>query len=401
MIAAGALLLAGCSTAEEPSGGEDQTVTVWHYFSDDNQVAILDDYKAMFEEANPGTTVENVYVPYDQMGPNLLTSATSSNGPDVIVFNAGETATLALGGVLAPMTEQWSAYEDAGQYPEALLRSLDGELYATSSYVNLLGLWYNADILSELGVEPPTTMGELQDSLDAAVDAGYQGITLTGLPNGQSEWQAYPWLTAFGWDYENPERQPLIDAFTMAQDWVASGALSAEAVTWDQTVPFQVFAAGGVAFAENGNWQRGTAESTADFEYGVVPLPVGDQGEVYMGGEGLSIGAFADSPTLAWEYLKLTYFSVEGQLIALDRVGSIPARLDAAEAEAVTSDPLIAAFAETIANSGAAYPDPVVPAEAASDLGLEVGTVWSAVIAGQVTPEAAADQVLEIVERLL
>lgn len=400
-ISAAGLVLAGCAPAQESGAAEDTTVTVWHYFADDNQVKILDDYKAMFEEANPDLTVENVYVPYDQMVPNLLKSATSSDGPDVVVFNGGDATTLALGGALAPLDEQWASYADAGQYSDALLRSLDGTLYATTGYVNLLGLWYNQDVLDAVGVEPPTTLDELNSALDAVVAAGYQGITLTGVPNGQSEWQAYPWMSAFGFDYADPQREPLIEAFTMAQEWVASGKLSAEAVTWDQTVPFQVFAAGNVAFAENGNWQRGTAESTASFNYGVVPLPVGDKGGVYMGGEGLSIGAFADSPTYAWKYLEETYLSVEGQLIALNTVGSIPARADAAETEEVTSDPLIAAFAETIATSGQAYPPPVVPAESASDLGLEVGTVWSAVLANQVTPEEAADQVLAIVAKLI
>ena len=400
-IAVAGLVLVGCAPAADDGGAEDQTVTVWHYFSDANQVKILDDYKAMFEEANPEMTVENVYIPYDQMVPNLLKSATSSDGPDVVVFNGGDATTLAVGGALAPLDKQWAAYADAGQYSDALLRSLDGTLYATSGYVNLLGLWYNQDVLDAVGVDPPTTLDELNAALDEVVAAGYQGITLAGVPNGQSEWQAYPWMSAFGFDYADPQREPLIKAFRMAQEWVSSGALSAEAVTWDQTVPFQTFAAGNVAFAENGDWQRGTAESTASFNYGVVPLPVGDKGGVYMGGEGLSIGAFADSPTLAWKYLEETYLSVEGQLIALKTVGSIPARADAAQADEVTSDPLIAAFAETIATSGQAYPAAVVPAESASDLGLEVGTVWSAVLAGQVTPEDAADQVLAIVAKLI
>lgn len=401
-IAAGTLVISGCSAPAEDSNSAagNQTVTVWHYFSDDNQVKILDDYKASFEAANEGVTVENVYVPYDQMVPSLLTAASSGEGPDAVVFNGGDASTLAIGGALAPLTEQWASYPDAGQYADALLRSVDGTLYATQGYVNLLGLWYNADILDAVGVKPPTSISELNTALTAVVDAGYQGITMTGVPNGQSEWQAYPWLTAFGWDYANPQRQPLVDAFTQAQAWVTSGVLSAEVVTWDQTVPFQVFAAGDVAFAENGNWQRGTAQSTASFNYGVVPLPVGNTGGVYLGGEGLGIGAFAKNPDLAWRYLQETYLSVEGQLLALNTVGSIPARADAAQTDAVTSDPLIAAFAETIAKYGNAYPNAVVPADVASDLGLDVGAVWSSVLARQLTPEEAADQVMEIVNRL-
>ncbi|WP_217617433.1 extracellular solute-binding protein, partial [Cellulomonas sp. GbtcB1] len=74
-----------------------------------------------------------------------------------------------------------------------------------------------------------------------------------------------------------------------------------------QTVPFQQSAAGKTAFAQNGNWQIGTAEPDADFAYGVVPLPLGDTGQVYLGGEGEGIGAHADDPELAWEYLQSTY----------------------------------------------------------------------------------------------
>lgn len=410
-IVTGALVLAGCTpeggTADETDGAtdggtvEEQTLTVWHYFSDENQVQIMEDYKDLFEGNHPGVTVENVFVPYDQMNPRLITSASTESGPDVVVFNGAEASTLVLGDVLAPLDEYWADFEDADQFPESVVHSLEGTAYAVQGYVNLLGLWYNADILNEVGVEPPTTMEELNAALDAVVEAGYGGITLSGLPNSQGEWQAYPWLTAHGFTYDDPQTQPLEDAFAMIQDWTASGALTEEAVTWDQTVPFQTFAAGGVAFAENGNWQLGTAESTADFEYGVVPLPVGDTGKVYLGGEGQGIGAFSENPDLAWQYLEETYYSVEGQLIAANTVGSIPARADAAQDPAVTGNPLLDGFAATIENNGANYPAPAVPPAAVADQQLEVGQVWSSVIGGQLTPEEAAQRVVSVLEELL
>jgi multiple sugar transport system substrate-binding protein len=405
-IAAGALVLAGCtpSNVEAGSGdpaGESQTISVWHYFSDDSQVKILEDYKAMFEDANDGVTVENVFVPYDQLNPRLISSAASDSGPDVVVFNGADASTLALGGALAPMTDYWEGFVDAGEFPDSVVHRVDGEIYAAQGYVNLLGLWYNAEILEEVGVEPPTTLDELNSAMTAAVDAGYAGITLSGLPNSQGEWQAYPWLTAFGFDYADPQVAPLTEAFSMVRGWVESGALTQEAVTWDQTVPFQTFAAGGVAFAQNGNWQQGTAASTADFEYGVVPLPVGESGQVYLGGEGQAIGAFSDSPDLAWQYLEQTYFSEEGGVIAAENVGSIPSRADAASNEAVTSNALLDAFAQSIANNGANYPAPAVPAESVADQQLEVGQVWSAVIAGQTSPDVAAQQIVDLLKRLL
>ena len=187
----------------------------------------------------------------------------------------------------------------------------------------------------------------------------------------------------------------------MVQSWTESGALTREASTWDQTVPFQTFAAGGHAFAENGNWQLGTAESTAEFEYGVVPLPVGDDGGVYLGGEGQAIGAFSEQPDLAWQYLEETYFSEEGGIIAAETVGSIPARADAAESDVVTSNPLIAPFAESIAENGANYPSAAIPPESVADVQLAVGQAWSGVISGQLTPDAAADQVMAVLDGLL
>ena len=187
----------------------------------------------------------------------------------------------------------------------------------------------------------------------------------------------------------------------MIQSWTASGALTREAVTWDQTVPFQTWAAGNVAFAQNGNWQLGTARSDANFNYGVVPLPVGDKGKVYLGGEGESIGAFSKNPKLAWDYLKQTYFSAEGQKIALTGVGSIPSRLDAASTPEVTDDPILAAFAKSLEKNGGNYPAEAVPAEAVADQQLVVGQVWSAVIGGQMTPADAATKLVADLQPLL
>lgn len=401
LAAVGALGLAACSggtsaggDAGSTSGSDgdgDGVVTVWHYFSDPNQVALMDAYKDKFESESDAT-VENVYVPYDQMNSKLVSAAGAGTGPDVVVFNGAEAATLALGGVLAPLDEQWADFADADQFPDSVLHSVDDQLYAVQGYVNLLGLWYNQDILDEIGVEPPTTMDELEAAMAAAKDAGYGGITLSGLPQSQGEWQAYPWISDAGFDYENLDADALASGFERVRGWVDNGWLTQEAVTWDQTVPFQQFAAGKTAFAQNGNWQIGTAESDADFAYGVVPLPLGDTGQVYLGGEGEGIGAHADDPELAWEYLQSTYLDAKGQELAPDLVGSIPSRADTAQADVVTGNDLLDPFARTIADFGASYPAASIPPAAVADVQLTVGQAWSAVIGGQQAPKAAADQ---------
>ncbi|WP_382308150.1 extracellular solute-binding protein [Herbiconiux sp. UC225_62] len=410
LIAAGALaataglLLAGCSSSGTPgaSGSSDSgELTVWHYFSDPNQVKVMTDYADLFQKNHPDVSVNNVYVPYDQMDQKLIASVGAKTGPDVVVFNGADASNLALAGTLAPMDDQWNSFADKDQFPDSVVHKVDGKTYAVQGYVNLLGLWYNKDILAKAGVTPPTTMDELDAAMAKVAAGGDQGITLSGLPNSQGEWQAYPWLTDAGFDYADPQADAAAAGLTTVQNWIDEGYLSKEAVTWDQTVPFQKFAAGGVAFAENGNWQIGTAKSDAAFDYGVVPLPLGDKGKVYLGGEGEGIGAFAKNPDLAWQYLQETYFSSDGQLLALADSGTIPARADTATDAAVTGDPLIKPFADSVAAQGANYPSDAIPPASVADVQLAGGQAWSSVIGGAATPEQAADKFLSTLQPLL
>ncbi len=399
LLPASALLLAGCATDQGES--DSTTLTVWHYFSEDTQVGVMTAYEEMFEASHPDVDVENVFVPYDQYTSKLIAGVGSATGPDVVVFNGGEASTLALAGTLAPMTEYWDSFADAGQFPDGVVHRIDGEVYMAQGYVNLLGLWYNQDILTEIGVEVPTTVDELTAAMEAAKQAGYEGITLSGLSQGQGEWQAYPWLSASGFTWDNLDEAGLTAGYELVKSWVDAGYLSGESATWDQTVPFQRFAAGGVAFAENGNWQQGTAASTAEFEYGVAALPIGDGGQVYLGGEAEGIGAFSENPDLAWEYLSETFYSAEGQLASLEGSGTIPSRLDVAEDEGVTGNPLLAGFAESVARNGANYPPANALPESVSDLQLLGGQMWSSVISGQLSPADAAAQLIEGVQPFL
>ncbi|MBT1001576.1 sugar ABC transporter substrate-binding protein [Paenarthrobacter sp. DKR-5] len=385
-----ALALTGCgSGAGSSSGGSSKEITVWHYFSDPNQVKVMTDYADTFQKNNPGTKVNNVYVPYDQLDSKLIASAGAKSGPDVVVYNGADASNLALANTLAPLDDKWGTFADKSQFPESVVHKVNGKTYGVQGYVNLLGLWYNKDILTSLGVQPPKTLSELEDAMGKAVAAGKQGMTLSGLPQSQGEWQAFPWLSSAGFSYGSPDAGALEKGLGMAQDWVKKGYVSKEAVTWDQTVPFQKFAAGNVAFAENGNWQMGTAKSTAKFSYGVVPLPVGS-GKVYLGGEAEGIGAFSKNPDLAWKYLQQTYFDKAGQLTAMKDAGSIPSRKDSAADPAVTGNDLLKPFADSIAKNGATYPDDAVPAKNVANVQLAVGQAWSAALGGQSSPSDAA-----------
>jgi multiple sugar transport system substrate-binding protein len=391
VAAASALLLSGCSgSSSAPSTGGSNTLTVWHYFSDPNQVKVMTDYATLFQKDHPNVTVDNVYIPYDQLDQKLIASVGAKTGPDVVVFNGADAGNLALAGTLAPLDDKWASFADKSQFPDSVIHTVNDKIYAVQGYVNLLGLWYNKDLLDSLSITPPTTMDELNADMAKVKASGAMGITLSGLPNSQGEWQAYPWLTSSGFDYTNPSQAALTAGLGTAADWINNGYLSKESTTWDQTVPFQKFAAGGVAFAENGNWQIATAQSTAKFNYGVVPLPVSSTGKVYLGGEGEGIGAFSKNQDLAWQYLQETYYSSAGQLIALTDSGTIPARADTTSNPAVTGNPLIKPFADSIATLGANYPTDSIPPANVANVQLATGQAWSSVLGGTSASDASS-----------
>jgi multiple sugar transport system substrate-binding protein len=276
LAAAGALALTACSgggtggtetqgTAGTGGGDEPVTLTVWHYYNTDGQIEALTKLGDAFTATHPNVTVQFEYVPVEQMTTKAVTAAGARTGPDVLVFGASGTYSLAEAGAIEPM-DWWEDFADKDQFPDGVKQKIDGELLGVQGYVNLLGLWYNQDLLDQIGAKVPTTVDEMEDAMAKAVAAGKQGVTLTGKPGLESQWQGFPWFTSWGFSYGDPQAKPMADTYTMLQDWIAKGYLSKEAATWDQTVPFQQFAAGSSLFAVNGNWQIAAAKE-ATFEY--------------------------------------------------------------------------------------------------------------------------------------
>ena len=141
--------LAACgSTApgeDPPTDGEvtETTLTVWHYYSVDGQTEALDRLGDLFADSHPGVTVENVYVPIEQLTPKLVSAAGTGTGPDVVVYGAASTYTLAEAGAIEPMNDWWESFADKDQFPEGVIQTVGDDVFGVQGFVNLLGLWYN------------------------------------------------------------------------------------------------------------------------------------------------------------------------------------------------------------------------------------------------------------------
>src|SRR5699024_9880705 len=217
-------------------------------------------------------------------------------GPDVVFDNVVvDFPTLAGSGVLYDMSSYWAEYEDAGQFPENAAWEYEDGLYNVMSYTNLLGLYYNADALDEVGIDPPTTIEEFDAALHAVLDDGrYTPLALSGAPDVGSAWVTFAQLLGEGVDYCNITEEATASVFSRVESWAASGIIPQDAATWDQPDAWQPFLTGNYAFAINGNWQLGNRFDEIEFEVGTTRYPAGSAGShVFPGGEGIAIGEFA------------------------------------------------------------------------------------------------------------
>jgi N,N'-diacetylchitobiose transport system substrate-binding protein len=123
---------------------------------------VINTYASDFQAANPGTTINVEFVPWDGGKDRFLNAIASGGGPDLAETGTTWTPEFAeLGGLeaVAEENDDWlPSLVEAG--------TVEGQLYGVPWYAGNRALIYRADIFEELGLEPPETW----DDLEAAAD---------------------------------------------------------------------------------------------------------------------------------------------------------------------------------------------------------------------------------------
>lgn len=399
LLAVLSLTLTGCALSSEGAAssdgasGERATLTFWSYYQG-AQGEWLADRVAAFEADNPDVDIEVVETTGDTQDQRLLASVATGGTPDLFINNiVVDFPTLVAGGVTADLTPYWEDYAEREEYPDNAAWTNDDKVYNLLPYTNLLGMYYNADLLAEHGVDsPPQTLDELEAALEAVTAGGDQGVALSGAPTVEGAWLFAPQLLGEGVNYCNLSGAPVDAAFERLGRWAELGYVPKAAATWDQNASWQQFLSGRYAFGFNGNWQLGNV-ADADFEYGTTqfPAPEGGSSVVYPGGEGFGIGATSEHKDLAWQFLEEAVLSPEAGETIFATAGSIPVRADVAQTLAEEGDEYVAPFLAAAQTTGQ-WPDNTETAAAQTALGTAVSGVISGQLAAtQGSAQAQAD----------
>lgn len=358
-LAAGAIVLAGCSTAPaEPESGE---IRVWLVGADTPEEARTYLIET-FEEENPGSTLVIEEQQWTGLVDTLTTALSSSDSPDIV--EVGNTQAPAFTSVGA-FRDLSGIYEDLGGddllpgFVEA--GSYEGTLYAAPYYSGARVVFYNTAQYDAAGVEVPTTLDEYV--ANAGTLAAATGVSGVYWP-GQDWYNALPFIWENGgevavfadgeWDaqFSSPES---LAGLEQVAEVMASSTAPKDGDETDVWVPFREEQGANLSARSWAYWSivadADGAETPLTNSLGYFALPGKDGGaaQVFAGGSNIAISANSAHPELAESAMKIIFSDEYQSILAAN--GLVPAKQSLGDQVAAASPELAAVIAEAAANA--------------------------------------------------
>jgi alpha-glucoside transport system substrate-binding protein len=197
ILAAVAVIVAGCSPSASTDQASGSTVTIMGAFTDAQATAFQADLDAWSKKS--GITV--AYEPSSDFQTAIIARATAGNPPDIAIYPQP--------GVLKSQANQLYPLEDLGVDVDGItadeanglgtIAQEDGKTYGLPYSINVKSLvWYNPSAFASAGLSVPTTDAEMTELEKKIVDQGLGYPWCVGLESGgASGWPATDWLEEY------------------------------------------------------------------------------------------------------------------------------------------------------------------------------------------------------------
>ncbi|WP_336207378.1 ABC transporter substrate-binding protein [Nonomuraea sp. LPB2021202275-12-8] len=353
--AAAVPILSSCAGAPPAQTAESGTFTAYWNAGHDYQA-----YRkviAEFEQANKVKVNLQKYQ-WPDLRTRLLADFASGTVPDVVEEPGGWVQEFALSGNARSLQDYVDRDGAAIGFPAdwrpatVERNSYQGKVYGVQLHLTCTLLVYNKAMLSEAGVEPPTTWDELLAAARKLTKGDVYGIALN-----QDHAYANPWLLQAGVRHYDPAtRQVLVphDAAVAAMQFQADlihkhKVAPVPVSSTDYSGPQKLFSAKRAAMIITGPWDLGPIRQTSpDIDLGFAAPLENDEQATNAAGTSLLVPAKAARPDLSWDFIK-RITALEVERAATKEVGMLMPRVAWAELPEVRSDPAIKAFADALA----------------------------------------------------
>ncbi|MBL0888671.1 ABC transporter substrate-binding protein [Myceligenerans indicum] len=156
LAAAGMVALGACSGGPAV-GGDEEIALTFAFWGDASRADRYEESIALFEEEHPNVTVQPSYAGFGDYWTARNTEAAGSSLPDVFQMDVTYLYQYASTHQLLPLDEYTRDTIDISSFPESVMPAtrVDGQIYGIPTSTGTLANFFNADLLADLGMEPP------------------------------------------------------------------------------------------------------------------------------------------------------------------------------------------------------------------------------------------------------
>lgn len=315
-----------------------------------------------FEEANPGTQVEIISLPWGPSFEKFATMVAAGDTPDVVEMPDMWLALYVNNGALEnlePYLRTWPHTAELNQRTLQLARVVRNSAYMLPYGFYLRALYYNRKLFAAAGVtSPPRTIDEfIAVSRRISALPGKYGYCLRGGAGGVNAWMMFGALAAGSDQYFHADGTSTftdpgwVRGFATLTDLYRNGLAPRDSINWGYNDVVAGFYSGVCAMIDNDpDALIAIAARMKPQDYGIAPWIKGVGGKSFptIGYGGWSMFANSAHKDLAWKLIA-TLEGIEGSRAWLARIGALP--IYTAEAsDPVYADPRYRGWFEELAD---------------------------------------------------
>lgn len=296
------------------------TLTVWDQEVRGGQNAEITQLNKEFHDKYPNVTIKRNSKSFTNLKDTLKLALSGANPPDVVEANQGypDMGAFVTAGMLLPLDSYAQKYDWTSRYPKTLLdlnsftpdgKSFGtGTLYGISQTGEIVGIYYNKQKLTQLGLNVPQTWSEFVSDLGKIKAKGqlpimfgnkdqWPAIHEFGILQGQTAGKQAVRDLVFGKTGATWNSPQNVQAATTLRTWAANGYLSpgTNGLGYDEAAAN--YAKGTGVFLITGTWEVADLQKTMGNNLGfMLPPPATAGGDpVTTGGQGLAWSITAKS----------------------------------------------------------------------------------------------------------
>lgn len=410
------LLAAGCGgdqqeaeTEETGSAGVSGDVSVIMEEVPDTDV--VQEMIGAFTEQYPDVNIQVEALPYDQMRDRIVSSFLAPEPAyDLIIVDNPWMYDFANAGNLEPLNDRIDAadedysYEDFAE-PVRTIAEVEDQIYGIPFYNYGLGQIYRQDLFEEAGLEPPTTLDELQNVAAQLDTEGRAGIAMQPQRGYKifEEWAN--WLFAAGGAIEDEEGNILLDspeAREALNKYIETYENSAppNSLNWAFDEALRAMSSGNAAMMTSYNWMLPTLndeDGPAGDLAGNFDLAEFPGGKEVLGAWYWSIPANSANKDAAWTFVR--WITSPEQAIERVSMGGAPVRNSVMENEQVWEQGFGEEYYTTVQDI-LEDSAPLADGPSGEEMIQAIGTELNAAVAGEKSVDAAITQAANRAEEI-